>query len=203
LIYLELGELCVDAGRTQEAEAAYGAALAVNAQIEQRFQDIKFHYRRLDDSDLNRMAWKLATHVGAQPDHGARAVDYAKRAVAVAPQVGAWWNTLGAAHYRTGSCKDAIAALEKSMSLRQGGDSYDWFFLAMAHWQLGEKAQARKWYNQAVAWMDKNRPKDEELLRFRAEAAALLGEPEPAPPPKLVEETSGSPAPHGGNARRP
>ena len=44
----------------------------------------------------------------------------------------------------------------------------------MAHWQLGEKHKARKWYDRAVAWMDKNQPKDEELRRFRAEAAQLM-----------------------------
>ena len=44
----------------------------------------------------------------------------------------------------------------------------------MAHWQLGDKNQARKWYDQAVAWMDKNQPKDDELRRFRAEAEELL-----------------------------
>jgi hypothetical protein len=63
----------------------------------------------------------------------------------------------------------------KSAQLRKGGDSTDFFFLAMAHWQLGEKDKARAWYDQAVAWMDKNRPQDAELKRFRAEAAALLG----------------------------
>ena len=55
----------------------------------------------------------------------------------------------------------------------------------MAHWQLGEKEAARKWYDQAVAWMDKNQPNNEELRRFRAEAAELLGVAvELAPPPK-------------------
>ena len=71
--------------------------------------------------------------------------------------------------------KAAIAALEKSVTLRKGGDSFDWFFLAMAHWQLGEKGEARKWYDQAIDWMDKNQPKNEELVRFRDEAAELLG----------------------------
>jgi hypothetical protein len=56
----------------------------------------------------------------------------------------------------------------------------DFFFLAMAHWQLGEKDEARKYYDKAVAWMDKNKPDDEELRRFRAEAAALLGVPDGA-----------------------
>ena len=30
-------------------------------------------------------------------------------------------------------------------------------------------------YDRAVQWMDKNQPKNEELRRFRAEAAQLLG----------------------------
>ena len=66
--------------------------------------------------------------------------------------------------------------MEKSIELREdGGDSFQWFFLAMAHWQVGNKEQARKWYDRAVEWADKNQPADAQLLRFRAEAAELLG----------------------------
>jgi len=45
----------------------------------------------------------------------------------------------------------------------------------MAHWRLGEKGKARAWYDRAVRWMDEKQPADEELRRFRAEAAGLLG----------------------------
>jgi Flp pilus assembly protein TadD len=78
------------------------------------------------------------------------------------------------AQYRASQPKAAIASLKKSMELMPGGDSHHWFFLGMAHWQLGNKVEAHKWYDQAVNWMEKNRPKDEELRRFRAEASALL-----------------------------
>jgi hypothetical protein len=54
----------------------------------------------------------------------------------------------------------------------------------MARWQLGDKDQARKWYQQADAWMRKNQPNNAELRRFRAEAAALLGLPAPEAAPK-------------------
>ena len=54
----------------------------------------------------------------------------------------------------------------------------------MAHGQLGHKAEARKRYDQAVGWMEKRPSRDEDLLRLRAEAAALLGLPEPAAPAK-------------------
>ena len=85
-----------------------------------------------------------------------------------------YWNTLGVARYRAGDFNAAVEALTKSMELHAGGDGFDWFFLAMAHWQHGDKEQARKWYGQAIEWMDKNQPNDEELRRFRTEAADLL-----------------------------
>ena len=69
---------------------------------------------------------------------------------------------------------------------------WQWFFLAMAHWQLGEKEKARKWFNESVQWMEKNQldkyrsdpglsyggpgvPDKEDLRRFRTEAAATPG----------------------------
>src|SRR5882757_1697929 len=104
-----------------------------------------------------------------------QAVELAKKSIGLTPKHGSNWNTLGVAQYRAGDWKAAVAALTKSMELRKGGDSTDWFFLAMAHWQLGDKEEARKWYDRAAAWMDKNQPKNEELRRFRAEAAELLG----------------------------
>lgn len=56
-----------------------------------------------------------------------------------------------------------------------GGDSpHDWLFLAMAHWQRGDRAAARSWYDKAIAWLDQNRPDDDELTRFRAEADVLI-----------------------------
>ena len=90
-----------------------------------------------------------------------RAVELAKDAVELAPQFASSWQVLGWARYRTGAWKESIAALEKSIELRaDGGDSFQWFFLAMAHWQVGNKEQARKWYGRAVEWADKNQPAD-------------------------------------------
>ena len=98
-----------------------------------------------------------------------------EKAVELNPKHPDFPSTLGAAHYRAGNWNAAIDAMDKSMQLRKGGDSNEWFFLAMAHWQLGEKDKAREWYDRAVQWMDKNQPNNDELCRFRAEAAELLG----------------------------
>ena len=127
----------------------------------------------------NNLAWLLATCPDPKFRDAAQAVQSAEKAVKLAPKEGSHWNTLGVAHYRAGDWKAAVASLEKSMVLGKGGVSFDWFFLAMAHWQRGDKEQARKWYDQAVPWMEKNKPQDEELRRFRAEAATLLGLPTP------------------------
>ena len=75
-----------------------------------------------------------------------------------------------------GDWKAAIEALERSELLAPGRSrAFNAFFLAMAHWRLGEKDKARERYDRAVEWMDKNQPMNKELCRFRAEAAELLG----------------------------
>ena len=123
---------------------------------------------------MNDLAWGLATHADPARCDPGRAVGLAKEAVELNPQEGNYDNTLGVALYQAGRWKESVAPIEKSMELRKGGDSNDWFFLAMAHWQLGEKDKAREWYERAVQWMDRNQPKNEELRRFRAEARELL-----------------------------
>jgi len=48
------------------------------------------------------------------------------------------------------------------------------FFLAEVHWRLNHKELARRWYDKAVEWMNKNQPDDQELRRNGDEAAQLL-----------------------------
>jgi serine/threonine protein kinase/WD40 repeat protein/Tfp pilus assembly protein PilF len=122
---------------------------------------------------LNNLAWMLVTCPESHQDVS-RALRLAERAVQLTPEQGVYWNTLGVAHYRAGNWKEVIEALAKSMELRRGGDSFDFFFLAMAHWRLKQHEQARQWYAKAIEWMDKHQPKDEESRRFRSEAAELL-----------------------------
>jgi hypothetical protein len=133
----------------------------------------------------NRLAWLLATCPEPTFRDPPRAVALAQRAVKLEPRLAPYWRTLGAAHYRAGHGKDAVAALEEAMKLRKGGDGFDWFLLALAHGQLGEKDKARPWYDQAVQWMERNQPGHRELRRFRLEAEERLGLPsEPKPPAK-------------------
>jgi tetratricopeptide (TPR) repeat protein len=141
----------------------------------------------------NNEAWLLATNPDAKLRDPARAIELAQKSAKLAPKEAICWNTLGVAHYRAGHWKEAIAALTSSMELQKGAlESFDTFFLAMAHWQLGEKDKARQSYGRAAQWLDKN--KDhlagrngylEELARFRAEAAELLGIEKKKEEPKI------------------
>jgi tetratricopeptide (TPR) repeat protein len=137
----------------------------------------------------NNVAWVLATQRDVELRDSTRAVQLARKAVELEPANGAHWNTLGVAHYRTGELNAAIEALEKSDDVLQGQlFSFNGFFLAMAHWQLGRQDDARKWYAKSVEWMDDNMTDNEELARFRAEAEETLnvtvgGETHAKPPP--------------------
>jgi superkiller protein 3 len=122
----------------------------------------------------NGLAWVLATCSEVRFRDPTRAVALARNAVKLEPKNPEYANTLGVAHYRAGDWKAAIDALEKAVEVRKAGHSEDWFFLAMAHWRLGNKDEARACYDRAVQWMDKNQRKNEGLRRFRAEAAELL-----------------------------
>jgi tetratricopeptide (TPR) repeat protein len=121
----------------------------------------------------SQLALVLATSSDPKFRDAKRAVKLAQQAVRRRPNASNW-QILGIAQYRASDWKAAIAALNKSMEFQRGGDAGQWLLLAMAHWQLGKKDEARHWYDKAVAWMEKNNPKDEELIRFRAEAEALF-----------------------------
>jgi tetratricopeptide (TPR) repeat protein len=158
--HLNLGLALCDQGKLNEAIAEYREAI------------------KLDPTSVvahNSLSWLLANCPDATSRDPVQAVDLARKAVQLAPKQGAHWNTLGVAQYRAGDWKAAIEALTKSMELLHGeSEGFNTFFLAMSHWQLSDKPQALSWYAKAISWMEKNQPKNEELIRFRDEAAALL-----------------------------
>jgi tetratricopeptide (TPR) repeat protein len=168
----ELADLLAELGRHEESDREYHQALTVLVRVvEQQPQNATVH---------NDAAWSLVRFPGRGQVALDHALSWARKAVELAPTA-ANFNTLGAAYYRAGQWTEAIAALEKSMEIGEGGNSFDWFFLAMAHSQLGQNEQARKYYDQGVDSMDKGRAVNEELVRLRDEAAQLQ---------KLADDTS-------------
>ncbi len=137
-------------------------------------QVIELDPKRADARD--KLAWILLTCPNQTLRDPPRALTLAQEAVELEPDQGPYWNTLGVAHYRAGQWQKAIEALEESVRLYEGRDlSFNAFFLAIAHWQRGERDVARRWYDEAVAWMREHRPDDERLVAFRMEAEHLMG----------------------------
>jgi tetratricopeptide (TPR) repeat protein len=137
--------------------------------------DKAIELRTDDPAFYNMIAWFLATTIEAKQRQPDRAVELAKKATELAPGDGNIWNTLGVAQYRAGDWQPAIKSFTKSIELRKGGDETDWFFLAMAHWRLGHKDEARQCYDKAIEWMGKNSYAYSVVRNFQAEAAELLG----------------------------
>jgi tetratricopeptide (TPR) repeat protein len=121
-----------------------------------------------------KRGWELANHSDPNLRDPSRAVELAHEAVEHAPQSAPAWQYLGWVKYRAGNWQASIEALEKSCKLQKGGtgDAFQWLFLAMAKWKLGDKESARKWYDKAIGL---ERVWPEELRRFRAEAEELMG----------------------------
>jgi tetratricopeptide (TPR) repeat protein len=127
------------------------------------------------------LAWLLATCPDAKLRDAAKAVELASEATRQASKVPDCWRTLGVAHCRAGDWKAAIAALSESRKLSRGGNAADLFFLAMAHWKLGNHKEARNAHDDALQWLETNKKaleKDkyqaEEFRRFRLEAEEVL-----------------------------
>jgi serine/threonine protein kinase len=103
-----------------------------------------------------------------------------KEAVRLAEQATRWaadrsstWSALGICQYRAGNWAAASTALVKACAMQNGG-GVDRFYLAMAHWRLGEKEQAFRCYDEGVAWSQKHSPDDKDLHALQLEAGNLL-----------------------------
>ena len=168
--YLALCSSLTSASQIDEAQQAWEKAVEMGLS---------------DANALNEFAWNLVAARDVEAALAALAVQVAQQAAKVAPNNAVILNTLGVAQYRAGKWEDSIGSLAKAEELAPDKTfAFNGFFLAMAHWQLDHKDEARKWYDRSVEWMEKNQPKNEELVRFRAEAEELLGVTEPNPAPK-------------------
>jgi hypothetical protein len=83
-------------------------------------------------------------------------------------------HTTGVMFYEAELWRRAVRHFAKSAELRRGGQAFDWYYLAMAHWQLDEKEEARRWFEKAEQWTREHVKDDEELGKLREQAAAIL-----------------------------
>ncbi len=178
-MYEELGYVLQKTGRPAEAESAYRESIALDERLVAEFPDAATSAGYL--WSLTQTHFRLAallTASGRQEQAEAayrRALVHARKSVELVPTQNRYWKALGAVQYRVGQWEATIESMQRSLKLRPRGSSICWFYMAMAHGRLGDEEQARHGYQQAVEWMEKNLPQDQELRNLRAEAAELIG----------------------------
>ena len=155
--YANLGELLWQLGRHEEGRQVYGKLFALWEKT---------------GTNLGQL-WILATCPYPELRDPARAVELARKELEKNPKRGSAWTSLGAAYFHAGDWKAAVEALEKAEAHGDSGNNF--FFLAMAHWQLGVRDQAHRWYRRGVEEMRKFAYIDPSPKRWRVEAEELLG----------------------------
>jgi serine/threonine protein kinase/tetratricopeptide (TPR) repeat protein len=170
---LNLGIALFDMGLREEAKQVFGEDLAI---VEKLYADAP---------DQAAHCEKLARILVVCPDpefyDPARAAELAKKAVQLEPENPGYWHTLVKAYYRLRNWQAAVDAQEKDFELR--GETHPWgmFYVAMAYWQLGDKDQARTWYERGLSLAEEQENEVRryrgiaELYRLEIEAAKLLG----------------------------
>src|SRR5262249_13387152 len=141
------------------------------------------------------LAWELANCADPRLRDSGKAVTVAQAVVETNPHNPDALRTLGVAFYRSGEMKHALDYLAKAVMGRYGiassrlasGDVplaanspqelvCEMLFLAMAHWQDGQKELARGFFERATAWVGTRNDAEipEELRRFFDEARELI-----------------------------
>ena len=129
----------------------------------------------------NHLAWHFVNR-SEEERRLDRVLPLAAKAVQLAPKEQRYWHTLGVVQYRSGKYQEAVATLEKSLALSNGGfDAFDLFFLAICQLKLGDAAKAKDCFDRAIQWTEtrKNLPPQwtEELKALRVEAEEVLRAP--------------------------
>ena len=105
------------------------------------------------------------------PNAPGRALELAESAMVISPSPA----HLGMVYYRAGRWLDCIRLLEKVTDVPGRNNITAFLFLAMAHWQTGDKDRARRIYEQTIAFLARTGYPDYWLRYTQAEAAELLG----------------------------
>ncbi|HWE83725.1 MAG TPA: serine/threonine-protein kinase [Terracidiphilus sp.] len=176
----------VNLGQIYSIERKFALADALNNQaveIELRVLGPRHSYTIFTSSLL---AWDLVADPDPDRRRPAEALKLARSDVLAKPDDAGYQNTLGLAEYRNGHWDEAISVLNKAVEMDKGADPSDFFFLAMSHWQRGEKADAGNFFEKGLQGAKKEQGSLVDCKVFWAEAAKLMGK---SGPPTVRSET--------------
>jgi tetratricopeptide (TPR) repeat protein len=142
----------------------------------------------------NILSWWLSTADDPKLRDPVKALEHAEKAMAIGPvqkngqKDGQLLNTLGMALYRNGRFQEAVEKLTLADRTRNDKEHLDTrMFLAMAYWKLGNKDEARSWFDKACEWYQLNQarlvqlsPRYQSYYKvLKGEAAQLMGIQDP------------------------
>jgi Flp pilus assembly protein TadD len=78
------------------------------------------------------------------------------------------------AQNRVGDLAGALKSIETAGQLGGGGESRIWLLLAMTHWRLGHRQEARDWYEKAADWVSNRHPFEQDNYSLLAEVESLI-----------------------------
>jgi tetratricopeptide (TPR) repeat protein len=165
--YRDRGTMLWTCGRAREADQAFGQAHELGERMATAFSP----NRLVDDC----FAGFLVTCPDSRWWDAKCAREFSSRAIERNARSVDAWKTLGIADYRMGDYAGALDALGKAIALQKDNPLAEQFFIAMAHWRLGQEQQARQCFEKAARSMNEAGRHDDDLVRFRAEAASVLG----------------------------
>jgi serine/threonine protein kinase/Tfp pilus assembly protein PilF len=106
---------------------------------------------------------------------GPRVLQQARAGLALDPKDAMAQLNLGSVLYREGEFDEALEVLERLDEENEFNEPGVFFYLAMTHWKLGRREEARRVYGRGVARLEATFPNDPTNRRLQREAAELLG----------------------------
>ena len=171
--YRDLAKVLNNQGARPEATAAWVHALDLLSDVASKHPELPAALTRRCEY-ANDLAWFLINAPDPGVGDSELAVRLALQTTQARPETATYWNTLGAAYYCSGSQPEAIAALEKSVALTEGGTGFDYIYLILAHARLGHFEQARAWKTKADLWIQQHGTEQSDLCRLHSHACAYL-----------------------------
>jgi tetratricopeptide (TPR) repeat protein len=167
--YVQLARTLRSQGLSTEAKSVWTHALSVLTDAALACPAAaKILSRRCDCA--NDLAWFLCNEPDSAVADPSLAVRLARETTQADPHSAAYWNTLGAAYYRAGDPTRAIDALERSISLSQGGTGFDYVFMCLSHALLGQFEQAEDWRDRTGIWLEQHDRNPPELAQLYSHA---------------------------------
>ena len=163
----EYGDFLAEAGRGSEAEQVLKEALSREERLAAD--------RSVSALDLEALARLLTSCPVVGLRDPQRAIDAARRASEMDANDERILATLGMAYYRAGAWAESITAFSRSIHLSTVASPDVCLFLAMAHWQTGDRLTARSWYQRANPAGIQRQNQHIRFHQLRAEADSLLG----------------------------